>query len=265
MSSTARWALARVRALGLWLAGLLLAGGLWPPAGAADQACPGQGHLLAQAQVLYAQRQDPARAERARDLYRQALQNDPQCPSAALGLAKAAVWVGVLGSGDRELQAFEEAGQAARRLAEDRPGQPAGHYWLGVALALQANAGGILSGWPLVGPAKASLSKALQLDPAYEGGGAHRALGRLYCKLPAAVGGDRRLAEWHLRQALALAPGYWLNHLYLAALLGEQKRGQEAKSLLRQVISGPAPSDLLAEYGLWRQEALALLGQLEER
>lgn len=241
----------------------MLAGVLCRPACPEAQACPGQDHLLAQAALEYEHRQDLPRAELAGALYQEALHHDPACQDAALGLIRASVWIGVLSSGEKELRAYTEASAAARRLVEASPGLAGGHYWLGVALALQANARGPLEGWHLVTSAKTSLARALHLDPACEGGGPHRVLGRLYCKLPALIGGDKGLAEWHLRQALVHDPHYWLNHLYLAALLSEQGRAPEAATLLRQVIAGPAPKGQLAEYHLWRQQALELLGGLK--
>ncbi|MBI4799130.1 MAG: hypothetical protein HY794_10425 [Desulfarculus sp.] len=241
----------------------MLAGILCRPACPEAQACPGQDHLLAQAALEYEHRQDLRRAESAGTLYRRALRHDPACQAAALGLIRASIWIGVLSDGEKEMAAYAEARAAARRLLETRPGLADGHYWLGVALALQSNAHGPLEGWRLVTSAKASLGRALHLDPACDGGGPHRVLGRLYWKMPALIGGDKDLAEWHLRQALALAPHYWLNHLYLAALLGERSCGDEAQFLLKQVLTGPAPSGLLAEYRLWRQQALELLHGLE--
>ncbi|MBI5524097.1 MAG: hypothetical protein HY910_15835 [Desulfarculus sp.] len=240
----------------------MLAGLLCRPPSSGALACPGQDHLLAQAAAAYDQREDPRRAELAGTLYQEVLRHDPYCQDATLGLIRASVWIGVASSGEKELRAYAEASAAAQRLVEASPGLAEGHYWLGVALALQANARGPLEGWRLVALAKASLARALHLDPACEGGGPHRVLGRLYCRLPPLLGGDKGLAEWHLRQALAHGPQHWLNHLYLAALLSELGRAPEAETLLWQVLAGPAPKGQAAEYQLWRRQALELLDGL---
>lgn len=251
----------RVGALGAWLVLLWLAGLILRPAGQDAWACSDQEPRLAQAQASFAQRKDMAQAERAADLFRLALAADHHCRTAALGMARVSVFIGVLSSGDREQRAYREAAWAARLLAENWPRRVEGHYWLGVAEALQANAGGFLSAARKVRAAKASLARALELDPAYDQGGAHRVLGRLHYKLPAILGGDNHLAERHLRKALELGPRYWLTHIYLAVLLRDQGRAGEAAELLRQVVAGPVEAEHEAEHLIWREQAKELLGK----
>jgi tetratricopeptide (TPR) repeat protein len=237
-----------------WLAELVLALGCHAAWACADQEAP-----LAQADACFAQRQDFTQAERAADLFRQALSRDRHCERAALGLARVSVFTGVLSSGEEEQRAYREAEEAARRLIEDWPLHVEGHYWLGVAQALQANASGFFHAIQKVRTAKANLVRALELDPAYDQGGPHRVLGRLYFKLPAILGGDNHLAERYLRQALQLGPRYWLTHIYLAVLLLDQGRAAEARNLLRQVVAGPAQAGQEAEYHIWREQARKLL------
>ncbi len=230
----------------------------WPA-----RACSSQAVLLDSAQELYNRRADLDQARQAAHRFRLALAAAPRCRQAALGLVKSLVWIGVLSAGDQEMDAFREAVETARELVRHDPRDGAAQYWLGTSQALKANAAG-LSALALVSQARHSLQRALELDPGLDQGGPHRVLGRLYCKLPALLGGDYAKSERHLRQALELGPAYWLNHLYLAALLLELNRRDEARALLGQVLAGPAPAGQEPEYQLWRGQALRLLQRLDQ-
>lgn len=133
--------------------------------GEVAQACPGQDRLLAQAAAHFNERQDRQQAQQACELFDQALRQDPACPDAAVGLARAAVWLGVSSEGDEERQAYLLAGQAGQRLLESQPRQAAGHYWLGVAL--RVSVGNLWEAPPLVERAKSHLRQALVLASAY--------------------------------------------------------------------------------------------------
>jgi tetratricopeptide (TPR) repeat protein len=248
----------RVGALGAWLGLFWLAELALGLGCQAAWACGDHDPVLVQADACFAQRRDLTLAERAADLFRRALNQDHHCRTAALGLARISVFIGVLSSGDKEQRAYQEAAWAAGLLVEGWPRQVEGHYWLGVAQALQANAGGFLLAVRKVRAAKASLARALELDPTYDQGGPHRVLGRLHYKLPAILGGDYALAERHLRLALELGPRNWLTHIYLAVLLRDQGRADEAKDLLGEVMAGPAQAGHEAEYDIWREQARRL-------
>ncbi len=246
-------------ATALLLAGLLRPPGAWAqPAGCAEGAA-----LLERAGELYARRQDPDLARQAARLYGQILGADGPCLEAALGRARALVWVGVLSQGAEEINAYGQAMEAARRAVREAPDDPSGYYWLGVSQALYANACGFVEGLSLVGQVRRSLERAMALEPAYEHGGPDRVLGRLYFKLPALMGGDLERAERHLRRALSLGPAYWLNHLYLAEVLRARGRTADALALVDQVLAGPALPCCLPEYQLWRQEAVELRERLD--
>lgn len=105
----------------------------------------------------------------------------------------------------------------------------------------------------------------IALDPTYEGGGAHRLLGRLHAEVPRIpfltpwVHRERALAE--LQRALALAPDDPWNQLLLGMTLLEQAPAEKPRAfdLLRRVAArGPRPEFMVEDTGL-EQTARALL------
>jgi len=94
----------------------------------------------------------------------------------------------------------------------------------------------------------------IALDETYEEAAGHRILGRLHTlapKVPLVTGWvDRDKAVAELRRAVALAPGNFLNHVYLAeALLEHQpEKKVEAREILRRLLTRqPAPERLVED------------------
>jgi len=215
--------------------------------------------LKAEAETLFAQRQDPDRAAEAADCFRRVFAQDPTDQTAAIRLLRVLIWLGIQSDGQKEQAYYQEAIETARTALIHHPDHPGLHYWLGAAYGLLTNKAGPWRAMRLVEPIKQEMSKVLELDPAYEYGGADRVLGRLYTKLPSFLGGDKTKAEDHLRKALGLGPRYWLNHLYLADLLIGQDRIQEARDVLQKVMSSEPLPDYRPESAKWREEARKLI------
>lgn len=109
----------------------------------------------------------------------------------------------------------------------------------------------------------------LALDETYEEGAGHRILGRLHTlapKVPLFTGWiDRDKAISELRRAVALGPGNFLNHLYLAEALLEHapdKKG-EAREILRRLLARQPSADSLIEDQRAQADARALLARGE--
>lgn len=237
--------------LGLILALVLLASPTAPVAAADD--------LLAQAASAYAQRADLQQAQRAADLYAQALAADPKSEEAAYRLAMAWYWLGLNAPEGKDVEPFEKAVNAAKQAVAINPDSLPGHYWLGVAYGVYGKAKGIMKSLSLVDPIKEEMNWVLNKSPNYEKGGPQRVLGRLYFKLPGLMGGDTDKAIENLKQAVQLGPDRWINHLYLAEVYLKEGEKAQAAALLRQIIAGPAEKGLEPEYKLWKAEAEKLL------
>ncbi len=240
----------RLLPLGLILALALLAS----PAAALAADDP-----LAQANAAYAQRGDLAQAQRAADLYAQALAANPKSDEAAYRLAMAWYWLGLNAPEGKDLEPFEKAVNAAKRAVEINPDSLPGHYWLGVAYGVYGKAKGIMKSLALVDPIKEEMNWVLAKDPNYEKGGPQRVLGRLYFKLPGLFGGDTDKAIANLKQAVQIGPERWINHLYLAEVYLKEGEKPQAVALLKKVVAGPAEKGFEPEYKLWKSEAEKLL------
>src|SRR5438876_1018012 len=68
---------------------------------------------------------------------------------------------------------------------------------------------------------------------------ADRALGRWYFKVPRVFGGSAKLAEAHLRASLTYDPAGTASHFFLAELLLDQGRTDEARAELHKVLDAP--------------------------
>ncbi len=244
-------ALRRLIPLGLLLALALLAGPAAPAAAADD--------LLAQANAAYAQRGDLQQAQRAAELYAQALSANPKSEEAAYRLSMAWFWLGMNAPEGKDLEPFEKAVNAAKQAVEINPDSLPGHYWLGVTYGVYGKAKGIMKSLSLVDPIKEEMNWVLKKDPNYEKGGPQRVLGRLYFKLPGLFGGDTDKAIDNLKQAVQIGPERWINHLYLAEVYLKEGEKPQAVALLKKVVAGPAEKGFEPEYKLWKSEAEKLL------
>lgn len=220
--------------------------------------------LLKEGDELFTQRTDIGKANSALDLYRRAFQVDPSRADAAARLSQALYWQGINlpdGAGRKVFQEAMEAAKAAVRLA---PGSADNHYFYGVNMALYGQAKGIMSSLTLVDPVKAEMNAVLNLSPCYRSGAAHRVLGRMYFRLPGALGGSNQKAAEHLRLAWDCAPGNVLTSLYLADLHRDEGRMAEALKLVKAAVDGPcAQGDWPECQVVWKRDAKKILKKIE--
>lgn len=118
---------------------------------------------------------------------------------------------------------------------------------------------GIRAGLKYRKPIKEALETVLRLDPAFQQGSADRALGRWYFKVPGLFGGDRKLAEKHLRASLTYNPNSTASHFFLAEVLLDDKRSDEARTELRKVLDAPLDPDWAPEDQEFKEKAQRLL------
>jgi tetratricopeptide (TPR) repeat protein len=247
--------------LSWFLAAWLLVAGLMSSAALASGINPAISSLEIQANQFYDQRANLDQAQKAIEQYLKILEMDPGHTLAAIRLAKLYVWVGY--HQGESLELYEKAMEVAEAAVKRHPKKPGPRYWLGVAYGLKATAPktGPITCLALIDPIEQQMKTLIELDPTYEYGGPWRVLGRINTKMPFLLGGDKDLAEEYLRKALKMGPKYYLNHLYLADVLGRLDRREEAYALLRQVVKGEAMPGLEPETKLWKRTALEILSQ----
>jgi tetratricopeptide (TPR) repeat protein len=199
-----------------------------------------QSTLSAQsADALYANRRDLESARRAADIWRAELARNPRAFEAAWKLARASYWLG--GHGTRaDGRTFFEAGiEAGRKAAAIEPNRPEGYFWMAANMGGLAESYGFRQGLKYRKPVKEALETVLRLNPAFQQGSADRALGRWYFRVPGMFGGSRKLAEQHLRASLAYNPQSTASHFFLAELLIDTGRQDEARAELQKVLDAP--------------------------
>jgi hypothetical protein len=181
-------------------------------------------------------------------------------------LARALFFLGQdAGSRNPALQLYSAgigAGERAVALNSDRV---EGHFWVGVNLALFAEANGGIRGLRALRWARLELTRAIEIDEGYHGAGPLRVLGRLNHKAPRILGGSRKRSRELLDRALAIAPSNSVTLAYAAELAIENGEVERAGALLRQLIESPLDVEWEFENNRDRQLAHTLLDQLSRR
>ncbi|PTQ70548.1 hypothetical protein [Pseudomonas sp. GV071] len=162
---------------------------------------------------------------------------------------------------------FEKLALQAQAFTQEQPTAAEAWIWNGIVVSSWAGAEGGLGALGKAKQSKASLEKALQLDPAALQGSAYTSLAALYDRVPGwPIGfGDADKADALLRSALQLNPNgidslyFWGDHLY------RQGHYVEAKAaLLKAKLAAPRPGRELADEGR-RGEIDALLKDVEHK
>lgn len=216
-----------------------------------------------EADRLYADRLTLASARRAAELWGAALQRDGRDFEVAWKLSRVDYWLGghaPEAERRRFLEAGVEAGSAAVSVAPDRP---EGHFWLAANMGAIAESYGMRAGMKYRKPIKEELETVLRIDPSFMQGSADRALGRWYSKVPTLMGGNRKLAEEHLRASLKYSPHSTVSHVFLAELLVADRRNAEARAELEAALAAPFDAEWDPENQQYKATARALLDKLK--
>ena len=155
---------------------------------------------------------------------------------------------------------FAKLAAEADTLVRSNPQDAELHIWRGIILSTYAGAKGGLGALGLVKQSKASLERALALDPKALHGSAYTSLGALYYQVPGwPIGfGDDQQAEKLLKQALQLNPNGIDPNYFYGDFLFRQKRYSEAKLALEKAQAATArPGREVADRG--RQAEIAAL------
>jgi len=123
-------------------------------------------------------------------------------------------------------------------------GKPDGHFWLAVNNGKYGESKGVMKSLGLVKPIKESMNKVIELDRAYEEGGADRVLGRLFFKVPGIAGGSKDKSLTHLQKSLEFSPNDPLTLLYLGDTYLALNEIDKAREALNKVLN-------IKDDGLW--------------
>ena len=212
-----------------------------------------------EADRLYAGRENVQDAKRAADLWAAQLSSNPASFEAAWKLARADYWLGGHAP-EAERRAFLGNGiDAGRKAIATAPSRPEGHFWIAANMGALAESFGIRAGIKYRRPIKDELETVLRLDAAFQQGSADRALGRWYFKVPGLFGGSKKLAEKHLRASLTYNANDAASHFFLAEVLLDDGRKDEARAELQRVLDVPLDPDWTPEDQEFKRRARGLL------
>ena len=164
----------------------------------------------------------------------------------------------------------KEIGKRGYEYAEKaialRPEHVAGHYYYTINLGEYGKGISILSALSqgLDKNYRKHGNKAAELDAGFEGGGADRALGRFYFKLPWPKQDTDKSVE-HLRKAMKIAPNKIRTYFYLVETLTKQKKYDEARSIANAGLAAGTYEWDKWEDGHYREELRRVLADLESK
>lgn len=212
------------------------------------------GHM---AERNWAGRADIAQAKQAAAHYEEMSAEDPENAEAYWKLSRTYFWIGRHGPSSQAKNYFEKGIALAKQAVVLRPQEAGGHFWLGVNSGALAE---VLGLWPwvlprrlsLVGDFRREMHTVIRLDPAFEGGGAYRALGVYYLEKPFP---DPREAETFLLEAVGIAPALLCNHFYLAVAYARQGKVDLAHQRRLHVLEAPLAADYVPEDMQCREDA----------
>ena len=202
---------------------------------------------------------------KAIEMYEKALAVDTKNVAASWKLARASYWLGVHTDGDEaKLAIYKKGIDVAKRAITIDPKSVASHFWLGVSYGKYGEVKGVTNSIALVEPIKKEMQTVIELDEKFEGGGAHRVLGRLYHKLPGVLGGDADKALEHLEKAIEIDKTRLLNHLFIAEVYIAADDKENAKKHLKLIVDAPVEADRAPENAEEKAKARELLKGLEK-
>ncbi len=186
--------------------------------------------LIGQADELYLEMKDMATAEKARDLYLQALEKSENQYEPLWKLSRILYYIGDHTEVKKEKKLiFKTAIEYAKQAVELEPEKPDAYYWLGVTYGVWGEVRGVLKSLFLVDDIKEAMRKVIEIDQSYEEGGPDRVLGRVFFKVPGFAGGSKKKSLKHLQKSLEYGPNdpltrYYIGHTYYALKEIEKSR-----------------------------------------
>ncbi|HEV7857493.1 MAG TPA: TRAP transporter TatT component family protein [Pyrinomonadaceae bacterium] len=216
-------------------------------------------NYIAQADKLYAGREDLAQARQAIALLKQARSADLGNYEAAWKLSKFNYYLGDFTSGgDERERSFHDGIEAGKAAVKLQPEKPEGHFWLGANYGGKAQVS-TLSGFSAVKDMRQEMETVLRLDEGFESGSAYMALGQLYLEAPGMLGGDSHKAVEILEKGLRYGVNSSPYRLQLAKAYLAVKRKDDARKQLNALLDIKPDPLYLPEFKKATEEARKLL------
>lgn len=187
--------------------------------------------FLRDADLRFSQRPDVDAVKEAESLYLRAAQADDADVMGLIGATRAKAW---LTDHERDAKRRAEmavsAVQSAQWCGRRAPALPACHYWLAVAVGLQAREVRVTADDGLKTMVK-ELQLALVADPSYDEAGPHRVMALLLVRAPGwPLGpGDNEIGLEEAKKAVEIRPDYPPNLFALGEAFAVNKQKEAAR------------------------------------
>ena len=165
--------------------------------------------------------------------------------------------------GEKSPHFYARGALHGRRAVELDARRVEGHFWMGVNLALRAEASKWLRGVFALLESRAALRRACKISEDYHGAGPLRVLGRLEHKSPRILGGSLARSLTLYNRALAIAPANTVTLVYAAQLEIDRHNLERAASLLETVMGLPIDPDWEFENIRDKNLAKSMLSRLQ--
>lgn len=222
--------------------------------------------LLAEADGLYARRDDPGALDALRARLREAEKAAPNDYEVLWRLARLHFWLSDdpnLGSGEKS-KLGKTAWEYGDRATSVNPGRVEGWHYAAAGVGNYALGIGVLTALRqgIEGKFKDRLSRAESIAPDFERGAIYTAWGRFWYELPWPKYSAER-SEKALDAALAKNPDNVRAHVYLADLFAKEGQQARAREELRRALSGAPGRYDAPEERRWREVATRKTAELE--
>lgn len=215
--------------------------------------------LIANADKLYEQREDLARAREAVAMLKRVRKAEAQNYEAAWRLARLDYYLGSHTKDEKERDAaFREGVQAGEDAIRWQAGKAEGHFWLGANMGGRAQSSS-LSGLADAEDIRREMEAVIKIDEGYEGGSAYMVLGQVDLELPRLMGGDPDEAVKNLEKGLRFGADNLLLRLRLAQAYLATGRKEDARKQLDIVMNTKPNPKFAPEYKDATEEARKLL------
>ena len=206
---------------------------------------------------------DNTRIDKTIEMLEEKLRADPDNVEALILLSRVWLTYGyVKAKGKYELiRVYENGKGAAQKAVELEPGNPDARFFYVANLASLGDAKGLFNSLFMLPEIRRELDTVIELDPHHENGLAMQ--GALFYYLPGILGGDVKISEIYIRQALSIDPHLSSAKLYLAMNLRKQKRYKEAMDELKELVSDKQPT-FYPDWYVNRMYALRMIARLNK-
>lgn len=163
---------------------------------------------------------------------------------------------------DKEkVRVFKNGIKAAKKAVELAPDNPDAHFFYVANLGSWGETRGVIKSLFLLPKIKKELRLILKLDPNHVYG--LGMTGLLYYTIPDFMGGDLHLSDIYLRKAIRLDPHFTVLKIHLAKTLLKQKRYNEAKEMLEEVIEEKDPT-VYADWYFNKEMAKNMIAEIKK-